>query len=76
VLGPVPGVLGALSAVEAVRLLRGQTPGFAGRLIRYDSPSLTMRTIRFRRNPLCRVCGDRPNITSIDQSAYTAEECT
>jgi molybdopterin/thiamine biosynthesis adenylyltransferase len=76
VLGPVPGVLGALQAVEALRLLRGETPGFAGRLIRYDSPSLSMRSVRFRRNPLCRVCGDHPTITSVEVSAYQAEECT
>jgi molybdopterin/thiamine biosynthesis adenylyltransferase len=76
VLGPVPGVLGALQAAEALRLLRGETPAFAGRLIRYDSPALSLSTVRFRRNPLCRVCGDHPNITSIEEAAYQAEECT
>ena len=76
VLGPVPGVLGALQAAEALRLLHGETPAFAGRLIRYDSPALSLTTVRFRRNPLCRVCGDHPNITSLEESAYRAEECT
>jgi molybdopterin/thiamine biosynthesis adenylyltransferase len=76
VLGPVPGVIGALQASEAMRLLAGQTPAFAGRLIQYDSPSLTMRTVRFRNNPHCRVCGDCPSITSLEESAYQAEECT
>jgi molybdopterin/thiamine biosynthesis adenylyltransferase len=76
VLGPVPGVLGALQAAEALRLLGGETPAFAGRLIRYDSPALSLSTVRFRRNPLCRVCGDHPNITSIEEAAYLAEECT
>ena len=58
VLGPVPGVLGALAACEAVRLLRGEPPAFAGRLLRYEATLLSMRTSRFRPNPLCRVCGD------------------
>ncbi len=56
VLGPVPGVLGALQAVEALRILRGETPVFAGRLIRYDSRSMTFRTVRFQPNPTCGAC--------------------
>jgi molybdopterin/thiamine biosynthesis adenylyltransferase len=62
VLGPVPGVLGALAAGEAVRMLRGEAPAFAGRIVRYDGALLSMRATRFRRNPECRVCGDRPSI--------------
>jgi adenylyltransferase/sulfurtransferase len=70
VLGPVPGVLGALQAAEALRLLRGETPACAGRLIRYDSSALSVRSVRFRPNRLCRVCGDRPSITTLEASAY------
>src|SRR4051794_2506459 len=61
VLGPVPGVIGALQAAEALRILRGESPALTGRLIRYDSRLMTMRAIKFRRNPDCRVCGDRPS---------------
>ncbi len=77
VLGPVPGVLGALGACEAVRLVRGETPAFAGQLIRYNSPLMAMDVIRFRANPLCRVCGDSPNIKSLEDSATSnlAEAC-
>jgi adenylyltransferase/sulfurtransferase len=76
VLGPVPGVIGALQAAEALRLLRGESPAFVGRVIRYDSRLMTMRAIRFRRNPDCRVCGDRPSITSTSlASSRPSEEC-
>jgi adenylyltransferase/sulfurtransferase len=76
VLGPVPGVIGALQATEALRILRGESPAFSGRLIRYDSRLMTMRTVRFRRNPGCRVCGDRPSITSLEPSSRQAhQEC-
>jgi adenylyltransferase/sulfurtransferase len=68
VLGPVPGVIGALQATEALKILRGETPAFTGRLIRYDSRLMTMRTVRFRRNSACGVCGDRPTITAIEVS--------
>lgn len=75
VLGPVPGVLGSLQANEAIRLLCGKTPAFSGRLTRYDSPAMTMRTITFRRNPDCRVCGVAPSITGLVAEAYGAPVC-
>ena len=75
VLGPVPGVIGALQAAEALRILRGESPALSGRLIRYDSRLMTMRAIRFRRNPGCGVCGDRPTIISLDPSSNRQQEC-
>jgi molybdopterin/thiamine biosynthesis adenylyltransferase len=36
VLGPVPAVLGALAAREAIRLLRGEPPAFARRQLQYE----------------------------------------
>lgn len=71
VLGPVPGVIGALQATEALRLLRGESPAFSGRVIRYDSRLMAMRSIRFKRNPACGVCGDRPTITSLEPPAVS-----
>jgi molybdopterin/thiamine biosynthesis adenylyltransferase len=75
VLGPVPGVLGALQAAEAVRFLNGESPGFAGKMLQYDSEALTVRVISFRRNPSCRICGDGPSITRLDPAAYAGEAC-
>lgn len=75
VLGPVPGVLGALQGAEALRLLRGENPAFAGRLIRYDSRLMTFRTIRFGANGACRVCGSRPSIATLDAAEYRAPGC-
>ena len=76
VLGPVPAVIGGLQASEAVRLLRGETPAFSGRLIRYDSASLSMRIVRFNPNPTCGVCGPTPRISRLDPSLYPAHACT
>jgi molybdopterin/thiamine biosynthesis adenylyltransferase len=75
VLGPVPGVLGALQAAEAVRLLHGSDAAFAGKMLQYDSRAFTVRVINFRRNPTCRVCGDAPSITHLDAGAYAAPGC-
>jgi molybdopterin/thiamine biosynthesis adenylyltransferase len=74
VLGPVPGVIGALAASEALRILRGEKPAFAGRILRYDSRLMTMRAVSFRRNRACRVCGELPNITGLAAVNYQSEE--
>lgn len=78
VLGPVPGVLGALQAVEALRVIRGAQPAFIGRLIRYDARPLSMRTVTFRPNPQCAACSDQRTLVALDPTAYPAssEECT
>lgn len=75
VLGPVPGVIGALQGAEAARLLRGESPAFTGRLIQYDSGPMSFRTVRFNPNPLCGVCGPAPHILRLDPAAYPAPLC-
>lgn len=75
VLGPVPGVIGALQGVEAMRLVRGEAPAFVGRLIRYDSPALSLRTVSFGANLRCRVCGSAPSITRLRPELYRQEAC-
>lgn len=75
VLGPVPGVLGALQGCEAIALLRG-APAFVGRLLQYDAGSLTMRSIGLQPNPHCAVCGTRPTISRLDPSSYVAQGCS
>jgi molybdopterin/thiamine biosynthesis adenylyltransferase len=75
VLGPVPAVIGALQGAEAARLLAGQTPAFVGRLIQYDSASMTLRSVRFQANALCAVCGRAPRIVDLDPAAYPAAAC-
>lgn len=76
VLGPVPGVIGALQAAECVRFLAGDGFSCAGRLIRYDSPFPSFRAVRFRRNPGCAVCGTSPTIHAILRDTYMLEECS
>jgi molybdopterin/thiamine biosynthesis adenylyltransferase len=75
VLGPVPGVIGALQGAEAARLLRGETPRFLGRLFQYDAAPMSIRTVQFKPNALCGVCGAAPRILSLDASAYPAPAC-
>jgi molybdopterin/thiamine biosynthesis adenylyltransferase len=76
VLGPVPGVVGALAGVEAARLARGETPAFVGRLVQYDSRSMSVRTVHFNPNPVCAVCGPGARIRALAASDYPAQDCT
>ena len=75
VLGPVPGVIGALQAGEAVKLLAGEATAFAGRLLRYQARGMALQAVRFRPNPACRVCGPRADIRALAAARYHAEAC-
>jgi molybdopterin/thiamine biosynthesis adenylyltransferase len=75
VLGPVPGVIGALQGCEAARLAQGKTPAFTGRLIQYDSAGMSVRVVPFNPNPQCGVCGPAPRIRALAASNYPAERC-
>ena len=60
VLGPVAGVIGALAAAEALRILRGRSPLHAGALLTYESRGADVRSVRFRRRPGCPTCSPQP----------------
>jgi molybdopterin/thiamine biosynthesis adenylyltransferase len=59
VIAPLPGVLGSMMALEAVKRLTGAGDGLQGRLMLYDGLHGDARTIRTRRRPDCAACGGR-----------------
>jgi sulfur-carrier protein adenylyltransferase/sulfurtransferase len=65
VLGVLPGMLGALQATEAIKLVLGIGEPLVGRLLTYDALAMQWREFRFTRRADCAVCGDRPSITSL-----------
>jgi adenylyltransferase/sulfurtransferase len=75
VLGPVPGVIGALQGGEAARLLAGETPAFVGRLVQYDSRAMLIRSTRFNPNPVCAVCGPEARIQALSADDYPSADC-
>jgi molybdopterin/thiamine biosynthesis adenylyltransferase len=75
VLGPVPGVIGALLGAEAARLSKGETPAFVGRLVQYDSRSMSVRAVRFNPNPQCAVCAPGARIHALAAADYPAADC-
>ena len=57
VLSPLPGVIGAMMAVEAVKHITGAGQGLAGRLMIYDALDAQVRSIAVTRSKTCAVCG-------------------
>ena len=82
VLGPVPGLIGILQAMETIKLLTTAAPNAGSasnthtshrtlhdKLLMYDAMSSSFMTItKPKRNPNCIVCGPRPTILSLDDT--------
>lgn len=73
VFAPLVGVLGALQAAEALKLLAGVGQSLAGRLLMLDLRRTEWSEVRVRREPQCPVCGGRPHVQAI---SYMGAPCT
>lgn len=60
VIGPLPGVIGAMMAVEALKVIVGAGEGLGGRLLIYDALFAQTRTIAVKPRADCPVCGTQP----------------
>jgi sulfur-carrier protein adenylyltransferase/sulfurtransferase len=73
VLGVLPGVIGTLQAVEAIKLVLGIGRPLIGRLLLFDALAMEWRSLNIKRDPACAVCGDKPTIDKlIDFEAFCA----
>jgi len=57
VLGFVPAVIANLQALEAIKLLIGQGPALAGKVLRFNGNDMKFRMDELQRNENCKVCG-------------------
>ena len=65
VLGVLPGVIGSLQAMEAIKIILGAGVPPLGRLLHYDALQTKFREFNLRRDPECPLCGDHPTITEL-----------
>lgn len=72
VLGVLPGIIGSLQAMEALKLVLGIGTVPLGQLTIYDALRSSFRAIRLQRDVHCRLCGDTPQIHSISNPETTA----
>jgi molybdopterin/thiamine biosynthesis adenylyltransferase/rhodanese-related sulfurtransferase len=71
VLGVLPGLVGTLQALEAIKWLTGIGENAVGRLVLLDALTLRFREIAIRRDPECVVCGPAATLTAlIDYDAF------
>lgn len=75
VLGALPGVMGSLAAIEAVKEIVGAGETMAGRLLLYEALSTTFRTIRAKADPACPLCGPQATIRGLEDVDYAARVC-
>jgi sulfur-carrier protein adenylyltransferase/sulfurtransferase len=69
VLGVLPGIIGSIQAVEAIKMLLGIGESLVGRLLTYDALDQEFRALSLRRNPECPACSDEarpPEIVEYD----------
>ncbi len=57
VFAPLVGIIGAMQAAEALKLLAGIGESLAGRLLLLDARSMEWTSIKIARNAACSVCG-------------------
>jgi adenylyltransferase/sulfurtransferase len=57
VLGVLPGAIGTLQAVEALKLALGLPSSLVGRLLTFDAMAMRFRTLEIARDAACPVCG-------------------
>ena len=56
VFAPMTGAVGALQAMEAVKLLAGAGESLNGRLLLFDAKRAEWRSVRVAKDPACGVC--------------------
>ncbi|KAG6475811.1 hypothetical protein ZIOFF_065040 [Zingiber officinale] len=77
VLGIVPGVIGCLQALEAIKVVCNVGEALSGRMLLFDALSSRFRTVKIRgRSPLCPVCGENAVFTSEIFESFDYENFT
>lgn len=59
VVGPLPGVIGAMMAVEAVKIIADAGAPLRGQMLIYDALYGETRVIKLRARPDCPICAER-----------------
>ena len=70
-LGALPGVIGAMQAVETLKLLLDIGKPLVGRLMLYDALEQSWLTLKVKKDPHCPACEKNPTIKApIDDEAF------
>jgi adenylyltransferase/sulfurtransferase len=72
VLGALPGVIGSIEALEAIKILLNAGEPLLGRMVYFDTLSRDyVRVLKIKKDPKCPVCSEHPTQTTlIDYEAF------
>jgi len=71
VLGVLPGIVGSMQALEAIKIIAAIGEPLIGKLLHVDTLAMRFRTVQLRRDPECPICGTKPTITEpIDYQGF------
>jgi adenylyltransferase/sulfurtransferase len=62
VLGVLPGLIGTIEALEAIKIILGKGDTLIGRLLCFNTLTMEINTLKLRRDVNCPMCGDHPTI--------------
>jgi adenylyltransferase/sulfurtransferase len=65
VLGVLPGLVGCVQALEAMKIILGAGKPLVGRMMHFDTLSSEIRVLKLRKDPNCLVCSENPKITEL-----------
>ncbi|MCS6770817.1 MAG: molybdopterin-synthase adenylyltransferase MoeB [Kiritimatiellae bacterium] len=65
VLGVLPGLLGCLQAMEAIKLILRRGDPLVNRMLMVDALGMRIRELRLKKDPACPLCGNSPTIRSL-----------
>ena len=65
VLGVLPGIIGVIQAIEAVKLILSEGQTLIGRLLMFNALKMSFREFKVRKDPKCPICGEHPTITQL-----------
>jgi len=70
VFGVLPGTIGTIQATEVIKLVLDIGEKSIGKLFLFDGLDMSLQSIQLRKNPKCKVCGDSPEITTLEDTAF------
>ena len=71
VFGVLPGIIGSIQAVEAIKVITSVGQPLVGRLLLFDALDMDFTSVKLRWDPNCPVCGENPTVTElIDYDAF------
>ncbi|MBI4529589.1 MAG: molybdopterin-synthase adenylyltransferase MoeB [Deltaproteobacteria bacterium] len=65
VLGVLPGLIGVIQALEAIKLILGKGETLVGKLLCFSTLTMEINQLNLKSDPACPICGEKPTIREL-----------